>query len=84
MKTLIILTVLSLTLLKELVTFRKPPMKVIPKAGDDMNTGENRSMREKKSRNRYSDAAMGTSLRIFAVPVIVLKADRRNLNLYFF
>ena len=53
MKTLIILTVLSLTLLKELfTTFRKPPMKVISEAGDDMNTGENRSMREKKSRNR--------------------------------
>jgi hypothetical protein len=68
MKTLIILTVLSLTLLKELfTTFRKPPMKVIPKAGDDMNTGKNRSMREKKSRNRNSDAAIGTSLRISAV-----------------
>jgi hypothetical protein len=59
-------------------------MKVIPKAGDDMNTGENRSMRDKKSRNRNSDAAIGTSLRISAVLVIVLKEDRRNLNLYFF
>jgi hypothetical protein len=50
-------------------------MKIVPLAGYDMYTGENRPMTAKESRNRNSDAAFEQSLEL----VSVFKEASKNL-----